>query len=302
MGEIKLLNNSSIPDFCYGSAIVKTYRYGKFSSKAAVKYWIKNALTDRKQFHTDRSLPKAVRCAMDHGCHMFDTSSAYGGSEYSIGKTLKAYSRKSYYLVTKLCNSDQYQHNVRAALMKSLKELGTDYVDVYLMHWPVTGEYTKSWAEMESLYKEGLCKAIGVCNCNIHHLEEIERTGSILPMINQFECHPLLTQQKLRDYCQSRNIQVMAYTPTARMDERLKKTVLVKLSQKYSRSIAQIILRWHKQIGNIPVVNTSNLDHLIENISVDDFVLTDKEIEEIERININSRLRYDPDNCDFRLL
>lgn len=186
--------------------------------------------------------------------------------------------------------------------MTSLKNLDTDYVDLYLMHWPVEGKYIKSWKIMERLYEKGLAKAIGVCNCNIHHLEELRKQAKIMPMVNQFECHPLFTQNELREYCKENNIQVMAYTPTARMDERLFKTVLSKIAKKYSKTVAQIIIKWHIQIGNIPIVNTSNLEHLRQNYNVFDFELTQQEVYEITKININSRLRYDPDNCDFRQL
>ena len=103
-------------------------------------------------------------------------------------------------------------------------------------------------------------------------------------------------------YCNENDIQVMAYTPTGRMDQRLNKTVLVSIAQKYKKSVAQIILRWHQQIGNIPVVNSSNSKHVIENSEIYDFELNNDEINQILKININSRLRYDPDNCDFRKL
>lgn len=298
----KLNNGNTIPSLCYGSAIVETYKYSSSGIKSAFKYWTRNIIKDRNQLKKDIALPKAVQYCMDNGCNMFDTSRAYAGSEYSIGKILSKYKRDSYYIVTKLCNRDQYNGNIRGALQRSLKELNVSYVDLYLMHWPVEGEYIKSWLQMEQLYKEGLCKAIGVCNCNVHHLEEIEKKAEIMPMVNQFECHPLFTQKELRDYCKKKNIQVMAYTSTARMDERLKKTVLVPIAKKYNKSIAQIILRWHQQVNNIPIVNSSNLEHLAENISIYDFNLTNEEIEKIESININSRLRYDPDNCDFTQL
>ncbi len=121
-------------------------------------------------------------------------------------------------------------------------------------------------------------------------------------MVNQFECHPLFTQNELRDYCKENGIQVMAYTPTGRMDERLSKTVIPKLAEKYGKSMAQIIIRWHIQLGNIPIVNTTSKKHFDENYDVFDFQLLPEEVEAITAANINSRLRYDPDNCDFRQL
>ena len=201
-----------------------------------------------------------------------------------------------------MCNADQFNGDTRAALEKSLRELDMEYVDLYLLHWPVTDTYITTWQKVERLYEEGLCKAIGVCNCNIHHLEEMKRLVNIMPMVNQFECHPLFTQDRLREYCHQNGIQVMAYTSTARMDERLSKTCLVPITEKYQKSIAQIILRWHQQIGNIPIVNSYNKNHFRENTEIYDFKLTEEEVAAILNININSRLRYDPDNCDFRKL
>ena len=265
-------------------------------------YLLNGTLHNRKKLRIDVSLPKMIRGAMNCGCCFFDTSRAYGGSEYILGKTLKRYNRNEYVITTKVSNNYQYNDDVRGSLETSLSNLQMEYVDLYLLHWPVTDKYINSWKVLEELYDDGLCKAIGVCNCNIHHLETLEKNASISPMVNQIECHPLLTQNALREYCSERNIRVMAYTSTARMDERLNKTILVPIAKKYNKSIAQIILRWHQQIGNIPIVNTSSLHHLKENYNISSFSLTDEEIQSITNININSRLRYDPDNCDFRQL
>ena len=177
-----------------------------------------------------------------------------------------------------------------------------DYIDLYLMHWPVEGHYIKSWKIMEQLYREGKCKAIGVCNFNIHHLEELRKNAEIIPMVNQVECHPLFTQNELRKYCKEHGIQIMAYTSTARMDERLRKTCLVPIAKKYNKTLAQIILRWHQQIGNIPIVNSTKKYHMKQNIDINGFTLNQEEIDLILDININSRLRFDPDNCDFSQL
>ena len=302
MPEFNLYNGVSIPDLCYGTSIVYLYRYGETNFARRANYWLKNCIKNRPQIKLDISAPKAIKSAMENDIRCFDTSRAYGGAEYVLGKVLKKYDRNKYFVITKLRNKDQFQGNIREAFEKSLSELGMEYVDLYLMHWPVTDLYVKNWKVLEQLYDEGLCKAIGVCNCNIHHLKEIGATANIKPMVNQFECHPLFTQDELRNYCNENDIQVMAYTPTGRMDQRLNKTVLVSIAQQYKKSVAQIILRWHQQIGNIPVVNSSNSKHVIENSEIYDFELNNDEINQILKININSRLRYDPDNCDFRKL
>lgn len=299
---IKLYNGILMPNMCFGTDIVYRYMYTNYTWKTRYKYWIKNFLKNRKQFKRDVSLPQIVDVAMQNGCNCFDTSRIYGGSEYLLGKTLKKYSREQYFVATKMCNRDQYTDNVKMALEKSLGELKLEYIDLYLLHWPVTDHYLKNWEKVIKAYEKGYCKAIGVCNCNIHHLEELKKAIGFMPMVNQFECHPLFTQVELRKYCHDNDIQVMAYTSTARMDSRLNNTQLVTIAQKHNKSMAQIILKWHQQIGNIPIVNSTNKNHFLENTKIRDFQLTQEEINIISSININSRLRYDPDNCDFTKL
>ncbi len=300
MEKIKLSNSYELPNICMGTGVTHTYNYNSLISTG--RYWITNAIKNKKRLKKDYYLSNVIDVAMKNNCNMFDTSRAYGGSEHVLGKTLKKYKRSDYYIVTKVSNTDQYSGNIRDALEKSLKELSVDYLDLYLLHWPVKDKYIDSWKQLERFYEEGLCKAIGVCNCNIHHLERINASCNISPMINQFECHPLFTQNELREFCKSKNIQVMAYTSTARMDERLYKTVLYGIAKKYNKTITQVILRWHQQIGNIPIVSSSSVKHMKENTLINDFTLSDNEINSIMAININSRLRYDPDNCDFTKL
>lgn len=299
-----LSNGISIPEMGFGTDIAQTWRN---SSNRVTKIYRRTKqyykLVKSKNFKrlkVDNSLPKIVKYAPKLNCRLFDTSRAYGGSEYVLGHELKGYNRDDYFIITKLSNFDQKNKTVKEAIISSLEQLNMDYVDLYLIHWPQTDTYLKSWKQMEQIYKEGLCRAIGVCNFNIHHLEELKKVAEIMPMVNQFECHPLFTQNNLIDYCNENGIQVMAYTPTGRMDFRLKRNRKLEIiSKNYNKSIPQIILRWHMQNGNIPIVNTTKLDHLRENMDIFDFELTNQEVEQINSININSRLRYDPDNCDF---
>lgn len=302
IGNYTLSNDIVIPSICFGSGIVRTYRHTDESAIRYMKYKARNFFKNRKQYTLDKNFVKNIKACMENGIRMFDTSAAYQDAEHELGKALKGYRRSDYYIITKVSNKEQYKGDMRKALEASLRQLGMDYVDLYLLHWPVTDLWIPNWQQLEKLYKEGLCKAIGVCNCNIHHLQELEQKCEIIPMVNEFECHPLFTQNDLRDYCHEHKIQVMAYTSTARMDERLRKTVLVPISQKYKKSIAQIILKWHHQIGNIPIFNSGKPEHIIANSAINDFQLEQTEIESITAININSRLRYDPDNCDFRQL
>lgn len=303
MKNFVLSNGVEMPPICFGTGITHLRDIGIKGKADKLIYILKViANRDKKNSMLNLKLPNMIKVAMNNGCICFDSSKAYGASEFTLGQTLKQYDRNSYFIVTKLSNTDQYHNNVRGGLESSLRELGLEYVDLYLMHWPVAGHFIDSWHEMEKLYLEGKCKAIGVCNCNIHHLEELKKNSTIMPMVNEIECHPLFTQTELRDYCKQNNIQVMAYTSTARMDERLRKTCLLDIAKKYNKNMAQIILRWHNQIGNIPIFNSSSEQHVKENLNISDFELTNEEIENIKSININSRLRYDPDNCDFTKL
>lgn len=300
MEKIKLSNGIEVLPICYGSPIVLTYNFGHHGKLFKYKYWIHNFIKRNNQYKLDTSVKKIIKTSLKNGCTMVDTSRAYAGSEKLIGKVLNKYDRNKYIICTKLCNYHQYKNDVRDGLNTSLEKLGLDYVDIYLMHWPVEGKFIDSWKQMEELYYEGKCKAIGVCNFNIHHLEELKKTAKIMPMINQIECHPLFTQEELCNYCQENNIKVMAYTPTARMDARINKTCVPEIAKKYDKSIAQIILRWHVQLARIPVVNSTKCCHMLENLDIFDFSLTEDEIKKISKININSRLRFDPDNVDFK--
>lgn len=304
MEEVIILQNGVItPNLCFGTDITYLHNHG-IKRKISELKCLAKIMLNRDRYYAKKTyyLPRMINYAMKNGCNMFDTSRAYGCSEYTTGTVLEKYPRDSWFITTKLCNGAQYAGKVQESFEESLKELNMDYVDMYLMHWPVEGYYIDSWKSMEELYKAGRCRSIGVCNCNIHHLEELKKYAEIMPMVNEIECHPLFTQNELRDYCAKNHIQVMAYTSTARMDERLRKTCLVPISRKYGKTVAQVILRWHQQIGNIPVVNSTRMEHMAQNIDIKDFSLTGEEVEKITAININSRLRYDPDNCDFRQL
>ena len=303
MNKIKLSNGIEIPDLCFGTDGTSLRSNGFKRKLDNLKCWIK-ILINRNRYYAEKDLylPQSIGECMKNGITLFDTSRAYGASEFNLGQNLKNYKRDDYFIVTKVSNKYQFDDKVEECFELSLKELNIDYVDVLLLHWPVTDHWIKSWKVLEELYRKGKCRAIGVCNCNIHHLEELKTYADIMPMVNEFECHPLFTQNELRAYCKENNIQVMAYTSTARMDTRLKNTCLDSIAKKHSKTIAQVILRWHIQIGNIPIVNSTKPNHIKENANIYDFELTDEEISKITTININSRLRYDPDNCDFTKL
>ncbi len=169
-----------------------------------------------------------------------------------------------------------------------------------MFHWPVTGYFVETYKEIEKLYKDGFVKAIGVCNCHQHHLEKIMQECEIMPMVNEIEVHPLFTQKPLIQFCKDNNIHIIAYPPLARNDDRLRKNLILRdIAYKYNKTIYQIILRWDIQNGLTPIPRSKNVERNRANINVFDFCLTEEEMKAIDSININSRLRFDPDNLDF---
>lgn len=235
------------------------------------------------------------------GYRMIDYSSAYG-NEQLLRKAIKksGLKRDEVFIISRASNKDQYNHCVRESFMLSLKKIGVDYLDLYMFHWPVTDHYIETYKEIEKLYKEGLVKAIGVCNCHQHHLEAIMNECEIVPMVNEFEVHPLFTQKPLIQFCKDHGIHVIAYTPLARNDDRLRKNLILRgIAQKHGKTIYQVILRWDIQNGLTPIPRSSNVERNRQNIDIFDFELSDDEMKAIDSININSRLRFDPDNIDF---
>lgn len=246
----------------------------------------------------------SVESAIKLGFHWIDYSCAYGDG-ILIGDAIKrsGVKRENLVITTRVSNYAQFNHCVREEFLSFLKNAQLEYVDILQFHWPVTDYYLDTWREMEKLYEEGYAKHLGVANCHQHHLEGIFKICKYRPEVGQFEIHPLFTQKPLIEYYKQHDIQVCAYTPIARFDDRLMRLPLLKrIGEKYGKSVTQVVLRWHIQNGIIPLVRTLNPAHQKENLDVLDFELTDEEMKAIDAININSRLRYDPDNCDFTIL
>ena len=248
----------------------------------------------------------AVSSAIQNGFRLIDYSAAYGSGELvRAGIKRSGVARENLLLTTRVSNQAQFKgpEAVKQEFFNQLKGLGTDYVDILMFHWPVTGCYEQTWKTMVELYHDGYVRTLGVANCHAHHLERLAKLTEERPLIDQFEVHPLFTQKKLIAYCQEHGIQPEAYTPIARFDDRLVRLPLLhRIADKYHKSFLQVVLRWHVQNQLIPVVRTLNPRHQKENLAIFDFQLTDEEMQQIDGININSRLRYDPDNCDFTIL
>lgn len=260
---------------------------------------------------TDSLIP-CVRQAYKDGIFVFDSSRAYGGSEQRLAKALKDIPRENVFIITKIDDKSQFLGKVEECFEKSLQQLNTDYVDLLLLHWPVdypklgdarfdnsTPVFARSWRTLEDIYKSGRAKAIGVANFNIAHLELLKKYASILPMANEFECHPLCIRKDLNDYCTLNNIQVFSYASLCAMDRRLINEDMKKIANSHHKSIAQIILKWHMQKGRIPIFGTSKPERIHEYSLLDDFLLSDEELSIIDSQNINYRAFPDSEHCDF---
>lgn len=243
----------------------------------------------------------AVRWALEAGYRHIDTAAIYRNEE-SVGQAIidSGIPREEIFLTTKLWNEDMRQGTEREALEKSLERLKTDYVDLYLIHWPVPGKFVGSWLVMEELYKTGKVKAIGVSNFHQHHLEEVLAAGSIVPAVNQVECNPFLTQEPLVAYCEAKGIAFEAWSPLGgSIAPIVGEKTLVEIGKKYGKSGAQVILRWDLQRGIITIPKSVHRERIIENADIFDFELTQEEMAAISAMNKNQRSGADPDNFDF---
>lgn len=243
----------------------------------------------------DSEAKSSIESAHQVGYSLFDTSPAYG-NERGVGSAL---SRKDF-VTTKISNRAQREGHIIEEFMKSLLKLRKTRVDLLLLHWPYPGKYVESWKALEKLYRRGLCQAIGVANFHGHHLRELMNAAEVAPMVNQIELHPMLSQKSLVDFCRSQGIVVEAYSPFARMDGRLfENEALSRISEKYGKTKPQIILRWNYQNGIVSIPKTSSSLRMRENASIFDFSLLASDMLAIDSIDSNTRVRHDPDNCDF---
>jgi diketogulonate reductase-like aldo/keto reductase len=302
--RVKLNNGVEIPLIGNGPRITG-YAVGLNESDTGLRRFSKRVYNKLElKLFRERHFVESVANGFRTGFVLLDYSAAYGW-ENLIGRALEisGIDRGKVFLTTRVTNRQQEKGNIREQLFKTLERYKTGYVDLYMFHWPVTDVYLNTWKQMEQLMKEGYCKAIGVANCHQYHLEEIFKIAEVIPHVNQIEIHPLFTQKPLISYCKSKNIVVEAYTPIARCDNRLVNLPKLKMiAKKHNKSVIQIILRWHIQNGIIPIVRSMNKKRQAENISIFDFNLTEDEMERIDAFNINARLRFDPDNCDFSIL
>lgn len=300
----EFLQNGAIPQIGFGPGGMGYSPYMPKERKglSSFAYRVMNKLYFRPKMK--QKYVNSIASAIQMGFRLIDYSAAYGDGKL-IGEAIRKsqVKRSDLLITTRVSNWAQREHQVREEFMTFVQNARIDYVDLLQFHWPVTGLYLDTWREMEKLYEEGLVKHLGVANCHQHHLEELFKMCKYRPEVGQFEIHPLFTQKPLIEYYREQGILVEAYTPLARYDDRLVRLPLLKrLEKKYNKTFVQIILRWHVQNGVIPLVRSMSKKHQQENLDIFDFQLSDEDMMAIDGININSRLRYDPDNCDFSIL
>lgn len=242
----------------------------------------------------------AVRTAIEVGYRHIDTAAVYKNEE-QVGEAIRqsGVAREELFITTKVWNADQGFDTTLKAHEDSLKKLGLDYVDLYLVHWPVKDKYLETYKALEKLYDEKLVPAIGVSNFHIHHLEDIAAHRNIKPMVDQVELHPMLQQNELRDYCLKNGIAIEAWSPLMQGGEALSNPIITELAEKHSKTSAQVILRWHLQRGVIVIPKSITPSRIQENFDVFNFELSTDDMNSIASLNENKRVGSDPDNFDF---
>jgi len=241
----------------------------------------------------------AIEWALEAGYRHIDTAAMYE-NENGVGEAVKRshINRKEVWLTSKVWNSKQGYDSTIKAFHETLNRLDTDYLDLYLIHWPVKGKFADTWKALETLYEEGKIRAIGVSNFLEHHLDELMQTAKITPMVNQYEFHPRLVQPELLQKCRSMGIQPEAWSPLMQ-GEVFEIKELQKMTNKYNKNVAQIVLRWNLQKGVITIPKSVNKERIISNSQIFDFVISDDDMKEIDQLNRHHRIGADPDNFDF---
>lgn len=270
--------------------------YNKFIART-LEYWARGV--------ESRNYITSIANGLQAGFRLLDYSAAYGTGDAIMDAVNKAgLHRDDVFLTGRITNRAQINgvDAINDQIRNILAQYRTDHVDLLMFHWPVTDCFEKTWQVICEAYDKGLARSIGVANCHRRHLERLEKVG-LRPMVNQFEVHPLFTQKELVKYNQDKGIVVEAYTPIARYDDRLMRLPKLRtIAANHRKTPVQVVLRWHVQNGCIPIIRSLNVSRQKEDFDIFDFELSAEEMRMIDSFNINSRLRYDPDNCDFTIL
>ncbi|MDX9802290.1 MAG: aldo/keto reductase [Spirochaetia bacterium] len=251
------------------------------------------------QINDEQEVVNSVKYALETGYRSIDTASFYD-NEQGVGRAIResGIPREDIFLTTKVWNDDQRGKRTLKAFEESLKQLKTEYVDLYLIHWPVKDCYKETWHVMEKIYQSGRAKAIGVSNFMIHQLEDLLGNSGTVPCVNQVEFHPLLVQPDLLKYCQTHNIQLEAWSPLMR-GQIITEQAVKELAEKYRRSPAQIVLRWDIQHKVVTIPKSTHSDRIAENANIFDFELSQEDMKTLDALDEGKRSGPDPDNFSF---
>ena len=251
---------------------------------------------------TQAAINTSVKSALACGYRLFDTASVYRNEDL-LGNALAASGipRNELFLTSKVWNTAQRLGDIEGALMRSLERLRTEYLDLYLVHWPVPGCFNATWKELERLQKAGLIRSIGVSNFNIHHFEELKQVATVVPAVNQIEYHPLYNQESIHAYCREHGIAVQAYAPLAR-GAYSDREMLQKIASDHGKNALQVGLRWlvQKEVSIIP--RSSKPEHIRSNIDIFDFTLTDVEMKTIDTMDEKYKAASIPEDMRDALL
>jgi 2,5-diketo-D-gluconate reductase A len=240
----------------------------------------------------DAEIRRRVRDALGLGYRLLDTAARYG-NEVGVGQGIAdaGVPRDEVFLTTKLRGSDQGYDSTRTALDDSLNRLAVDYVDLYLIHWPLPrlDKYAESWRAMAEMLAEGKIRAIGVSNFLPEHLDRLAAESAVVPAVNQIELHPWLPQREQRADDDRRGIVTESWSPLARGGDLLAEPVFAAIGDRYGKTPGQVILRWHVQLGLVPIPKSGNAERLRQNLEVFDFELTDSDLAEIDAVEAAQR-------------
>ncbi|BET68832.1 aldo/keto reductase [Opitutales bacterium ASA1] len=252
------------------------------------------------QMGSDAETARCVETAIRAGYRSIDTASVYG-NERGVGAGIRAAGvpREEIFVTTKVWNDDVRAGRVEAAFAESLERLGLDYVDLYLLHWPIRGRIVEAWRAMQELHADGRARAIGVSNFLEGDLEEVFALGGVTPTVNQIEFHPYLQSPELVAFCRARDVQVEAWSPLMQAGAILRNPVLEGIARRLGRTVAQVVLRWNVQGGVVTIPKSVREARMIENSDVFGFELSDDDMAAIGGLDQGRRCGPDPANFAF---